>query len=136
MKKTTEVKTSELSGPLLDWAVAIASAQPVVIIPWAGKSDASTGHKMKYHWHRLFVDVDVDREEWSPSIDWAQGGPLIQKHNVWLAAPYGDRRCWNASYHTSQDHQDGDTALIAACRAIVSAKLGDVVSVPVELITP
>lgn len=138
MSKMIEVKVAELIGPALDWAVAQAVGQPIVVVPWAGMSDASTGHKMKYHWHRVLVDADVDREEWTPTCDWSQGGPLIDRYDIMFdvksfALPPHNRLI---AYRRGKPElaKVGHHRLVAACRAIVAAKLGDVVSVPAELV--
>lgn len=117
MSDFVEVKTAELTGPALDWAVASAtgevlsgeSIQAVHILVGAG------------------VDGDLQRK-FSPSTDWAVGGLLwdewatsMEHYDGWCVAVVGG------------DAQ-GPTKLIALCRAIVAAKLGDVVQVPTALI--
>ena len=112
-----KVKTAELIGPALDWAVAEAEGVPIVFSKAAG------------FWRRADIP---DLEEWSPSSSWEQGGPLIDKHNVEILRA-GD--CVMAKlYGLTNAAGDGKTPLIAACRAIVAAKLGDAVSVPEELV--
>lgn len=77
-------------------------------------------------------------DDWTPSVDWSQGGPLIEEHSVCLATVGGK---WFAAFEPGQglmewnDSGSGDTALVAACRAIVHAKLGETVKIPVELIS-
>lgn len=127
-----EVKTAELIGPALDWAVAKANGFAVQVRPYAEFCNASTGHKVKARYHRVWYEFDGDLEEYSPSADWSQGGPLIDKHNVEILRA-GD--CVMAKlYGLTNAAGDGKTPLIAACRAIVAAKLGDAVSVPEELV--
>ena len=70
---------------------------------------------------------------WMPSIDWGQGGPLIDSDDIDI---WGD--CGFFCAHLAIENKaivmcKGTTRLIAACRAIVAAKLGAVVSVPEEL---
>ena len=130
-----EVKTSELFGAALDWAVAKSTDFSVEVKPWGEFSNASTGHKIKARGFRVWYEFDGDLEEWAPSGDWSQGGPLIEKHKVIIAyhnAP--DRMPVATTIETNPDYEFGATPLIAAMRAIVSAKLGDVVSVPSELV--
>lgn len=130
--KTIEVKTAELIGPALDWAVAKANGFAVQVRPYAEFCNASTGHKVKARYHRVWYEFDGDLEEYSPSADWSQGGPLIDKHNVEILRA-GD--CVMAKlYGLTNAAGDGKTPLIAACRAIVAAKLGDAVSVPEDLV--
>lgn len=119
-----EVKTSELIGGSLNWAVAQAEEMNPFIL--SGGMYCGT-----------VVAVGNDKT-WSPSINWRQGGPLIDKHAISLVAYStnlnGSPRYWVAEpWSYCPIRIDGDTALIAACRAIVAAKLGDTVSVPKEL---
>ena len=68
---------------------------------------------------------------YSPSTNWAQGGPLIEQFGLDLWKHEG-KFC---AFHTRQHNKYcADTVLVAACRAIVAAKLGYVVLVPKELI--
>lgn len=116
----TEVKTADLVGAALDWAVAKSTDFSVEVKPWGEFSNASTGHKIN--------EFDGDLEEW------AQCGPLIEKHQITLFPPRYPGDKWGATYDVNSCMLDGDSALTAACRAIVAAKLGDVVSVPSELL--
>lgn len=107
-----EVKASELIGAALDWAVAKAEGDD--------------------HWTS---DRNVDwfawrMRNWKPSTDWSQGGPLIDKYRVAFEDNLGD---WFACIPGGM--ANGETHLIASCRAIVAAKLGDTVQVPAELLT-
>lgn len=107
-----EVKTSALSGAALDWAVVQAEGHPC---------------------GELHDDGYWSGPEYS--TDWSQGGPLIEKHRVdlhyaghaWMAQAGTLSKAWPLACY-------GGTALIAACRAIVAAHLGDVVQVPAELL--
>ena len=78
--------------------------------------------------------------EWSPSTDWAQGGPIIERE--WLNLNTEDEDDgdndwqWVADPHQSQDltcRRYGRTPLIAAMRCYVASKLGDEVDIPDEL---
>jgi hypothetical protein len=73
------------------------------------------------------------------STDWAQGGPLIEREGISIAL-MSDPTEWlaTAGYIVNAIEVDtpmktGPTALIAACRMIVAAKLGEEVDVPEEL---
>jgi hypothetical protein len=95
MKK---VKTSELSGQALDWAVARADGYPD-------------------------EDISVD---WNYSTDWAQGGPIIEREGIqiqkhrsgWVALP-------EDAQFSEEEYQEGPTILIAAMRCYVANKLGE-----------
>ncbi|MCE0860745.1 DUF2591 family protein [Pseudomonas alloputida] len=81
--------------------------------------------------------VESIRSIYSPSIDWSQGGPLVDKHHGGLhyEAHMADA---NFRYSSGPGRTGfwcyGPTALISFCRGLVKAKLGDIVQVPKELI--
>ena len=116
-----KIKTSELTGPALDWAVALAagylqagSSGYCVLIPNAGP-------------------VALPMRAWSPTTRWAQGGPIIEREVIALIHPKYD--CWTAHvYDKRVDDEsytlDGPTPLIAAMRCYVASHLGDEVEVP------
>lgn len=72
----------------------------------------------------------------SPSTDWSQGGPIIDRENIGLICqqPESTKRC---AYHQTAEgevfYHYGDTLLIAAMRCYVVSKLGGEVEVPDEL---
>lgn len=128
MTDLIEVKTADLVGEALGWAVGKAEgldvllAPPIYGNPW-----------------RVFVrytgEVTVRDVRYNPWEDWAIGGPLMQKHNVSLLCPQPDWHYW-AAWITDNGKdvaQGADVPLPAACRAIVAHKLGDAVQVPKEL---
>ena len=118
-----EVKTSELIGPALDWATAKASET---------KIDDSRGKELR-------IDIAPGfQSPWVPSVNWYQGGPLIEEHFVFVGPPNYDCKDYVASIPDPHDDEGclvvfGQTHLIAACRAIVASVFGDTVSVPKEL---
>ena len=108
------VKTSNLIGPALDWAVATCE----------GYSAAQAADI-----------VFCDSKAFAYSTDWSQGGPIIEREGIGLT--YSDSTpCW--WYATSQQGKRflrlGDTPLIAAMRCYVSSKLGDEVEIPEGLV--
>ena len=115
------MKTSELTGAALDWAVAKCEGER---IKWDADEEAF---------------IYYDREEggdrtWSPSTDWAQGGPSIEREGITVS--YGSPVVgleWMACDRGSTHIQHGPTYLIAAMRCYVASKLGDTVDVPAEL---
>lgn len=123
MSEMIEVKTADLIGAALDWAVAQADGWTAsIIVPVITPS--------KTYYEIRSPSGLVLR----PSTEWGQGGPLIEKHAITLLPPryLGDK--WGATYCVDSCMLDGTSPLIAACRAIVAAKLGDAVSVPAELL--
>jgi hypothetical protein len=104
------MKTSELSGAALDWAVAICEHN----VGWEPEGE--------------------DRDYYS--TDWAQGGPIIEREGIDICtSTYGG---WIATLITDWEdgtfvQGEGDTCLFAAMRCYVASKLGDEVEIPKEL---
>ena len=68
----------------------------------------------------------------SPSTDWSQGGPIIERENIALRGTWdGETAGWITM--KGRVEQTGPTPLIAAMRCYVASKLGDEVDVPTEL---
>jgi hypothetical protein len=103
------MKTSELTGAALDWAVGTAMKLPPPY--WADGKCANF------------------------STDWAQGGPIIEKEGFELcrieSSAFGIE--WRAQIDCDCRFY-GPTPLIAAMRCYVASKLGDEVDVPEELL--
>jgi hypothetical protein len=129
---TTKVKTSELVGAALDWAVGVA----------VGEKMFASAHLAGPCARRLCAD-GYTRDYYSPSTDWAQGGPLLDAHCKSFGCVQDRSGAWRAFGYGVGDDFDpsrqmrlasGHTILVAACRAIVAAKLGDTVEIPNELL--
>jgi hypothetical protein len=104
------MKTSELTGSALDWAVAKCEGAPEYVLnkPWRASE--------------LIEPY---------STNWAQGGPIIERERITLDS---DLTIWCASSDSNQSAMCyGPTPLIAAMRCYVASKLGDDVDVPEEL---
>jgi hypothetical protein len=106
------MKTSELTGAALDWAVAKCEGLPVT-----GK-----------HYDLRFID------EYPFSTDWAQGGPIIgrEKISILEAGDFWGARPLQDGVTPTRDSY-GPTPLIAAMRCYVASELGDDIDVPEEL---
>jgi hypothetical protein len=111
-------KVSELTGVLLDAAVAMAEGFE-------------------------YFNPPEDREGWAPSRGWYTGGPIIAREHISLTSPDMMPRPgfdWRAEMlgtllSREQGGRDrasatGSTALIAAMRAYVASKYGDEVDLP------
>ena len=102
-----KVKTNELTGTTLDWAVA--KCEGVV-----------------YHgpaWTKY-------------STDWAQGGPIIEREGISILYRVGVNMSANINGQYEQSvpyNQRGNAQLIVAMRCYVVSKLGDEVEIPEEL---
>ena len=111
-----KVKTSELTGTTLDWAVAKCEGH---IRPdggtYAGKWQGRVGY--------------------NPSTGPAQAWPIIDRERISVIShkPYPE---WGAHTDKRQKRivQLGPTSLIAAMRCYVASKLGDEVEIPQELL--
>jgi hypothetical protein len=115
-----KIKTSELTGAALDWAVA--------------KCEGVDG---------LFEAYEVGRHHFS--TNWAQGGPIIERECITISALYAQKNPPSPEYAhgewgayipcgiNSEAAGQGPTPLIAAMRCYVASKLGDEVEIPEEL---
>jgi hypothetical protein len=129
------MKTSELTGAALDWAVA----------KYEGYFDMGMASV-----HDGVADVFYFGEAWTPSTDWSQGGPIIERESIFVLreqSGFKGRRLWAATSGASKAiglnddsvklYRDafyfGPTPLIAAMRCYVASKLGDEVELPEEL---
>ena len=107
------MKTAELTGAALDWAVA----------------------RCEGAWVRDGIDDDCPEY----STDWAQGGPIIEREKVCIAW-LSKQDLGSEPEHYCVAHIDGvycrygQTPLIAAMRCYVASTLGDEVDVPKELL--
>ena len=122
-----KVKTADLIGPTLDWAVAKCESVNVEYI-----NDGIT---------RCLLRVSPFTGMYRPSVDWAVGGPLIEREELGLKrnAPCSQGREWVASPSITAKGAGGKwgygpTPLIAGMRGLVAARLGDEVDVPDELV--
>lgn len=72
--------------------------------------------------------------EYTPSIDWSQGGPIIEREFIDVVYCPGDA-AWRASMDMREKahEQYGPTPLIAAMRCYVVAKWNHEVEIPEEL---
>ena len=110
------MKTNELTGAALDWAVA--KCEGMLAEPWLWGDEQEVLMRYKF------------------STNWSQGGPIIERE--WI-----DLHCVNDSLWEAEcpapcglAMQNGPTPLIAAMRCRVASKLSDEVDVPEELCPP
>ena len=114
------MKTSELTGAALDWAVAKCAPDDTLCIYF----DEDTGEPLCH-------DDWLDNQEYKPSSDWSQGGPIIEREYIELTIDLA----WNAAIRggDKDDIAHGPTPLIAAMRCYVMSQLGDEIEIPEEL---
>ena len=99
------MKTSELTGAALDWAVAKCEG-------------VTEGKDSAWYYDR--------RNAYNYSTDRAQGGPIIEREKITLEWTGED---W-MGYIWHDAEFFGPTPLIAAMRCYVASKLGDEIEIP------
>lgn len=126
-----KIKTQDLIGPALDWAVGTCEGHDVVV----------TQSK------RIWIG---GKRPFDPSTDWSDGGPIIEREGIrWNKhdqMPYAwtpDHEYYDPLHEPMYEGYSevkwrgfayGPTLLIAAMRCRVASKLGDEVDVPEELL--
>jgi hypothetical protein len=111
------MKTNELTGAALDWAVAMCELK-------------TTGDK-----GALIHLIGYGKPIPNYSSDWAQGGPIIEREGFCIQPFKGGWECFVAHrlFEDDHHHSKGPTPLIAAMRCYVASKLGDEIDLPKEL---
>lgn len=126
MTDLIEVKTADLAGEALAWAVGTAEGLDVFLAP------PEYGNPWRVFVRRQ-AEVTESAQRFNPQEDWGLGGQLKIKHRI------GDGPTWDAwvAYPSRSneptDWLEGDTPLIAICRAVVVKLSGWSVQVPKEL---
>lgn len=111
------IKTSELTGPALDWAVAKCEGTGV----YFDEND---------------VEFATPLDGYTPSTDWSQGGPIIEREVISVVEHQGKDYVWFAWEKYAKNRKctaNGPTPLIAAMRCYCYAKLGKSINIPEEL---
>ena len=133
------MKTNELTGHALNWAVAQAEGDKVYR-PRLGRPE---------DWDKEAYLADGSDDRWvvrvqsrrvahyvdwtyNPSGDWMQGGPIIERENMEITR-LADDRGWKSTNYDQTIKAYGPTPLIAAMRCYVTSKLGEEVEIPEEL---
>ena len=106
------MKTSELQGVALDWAVA--KCEEII-----QGNDLNIGF--------------IREGGYAPSRYWNQGGPIIEREKI--ETFIRDEKWFSYSSNSTPEDFYGETPLIAAMRCYVASKLGNDVEIPNELTT-
>lgn len=115
-----KIKTADLTGPALDWAVAQLEG------------------KVHGYKHQL-VDDCRQVVSYSPSTNWSQGGPLLEREKLELRCNDYEWQAFCFGFPVAKAHSgrrvwaSGPAPLIAAMRCFCCAKLGDEIEIPQEL---
>lgn len=115
------MKTADLTGAALDWAVAELEKLDRVELTKTGVC----------YWTPR-VDGLSNFHLYDPSTNWKYGGPIIDKEIACLTDREHDTMPTAWSKHGGAGRM-GPTKLIAAMRCYVASKLGDEVEIPEEL---
>lgn len=116
------MKTSELTGAALDWAVAKCEVMPA---DWSFSCS-----KTEARFLEIFTYQHESRKGYCYSRDWSLAGPIIERERIDLR---GDGDGGWIAFDNLNPEQAGPTPLIAAMRCYVASKLGDEVTIPDEL---
>jgi hypothetical protein len=108
------MKTSELTGAALDWAVAKCEGED-------------------YCDHDGMNGIGIAFEATHYSTNWSQGGPIIEREKI-KTSPYHNQGEWWAEHAIAKSVEQGPTPLVAAMRCYVASKLGEDVDIPSDLI--
>lgn len=106
-------KVSDLEGAELDYWVAKAHG-------WKSDPDFLDSALDQGYW--TADGIFEPKHEWKPSIDWSQGGPIIEREKIQLEIIHGE---WGALIDVDAWPKYGPTPLIAAMRAFVASKFGN-----------
>jgi hypothetical protein len=109
-----KVKTNELQGAALDWAVAKCEGVKVAVSEF----------------NDLYFE---DGSAPAYSTDWAQGGPIIERERISVWARGNEWAAETFIPNHQGDEQEGPTPLIAAMRCYVASKMGEEIELPNEL---
>ena len=116
-----QIKVTEATNIQIDWLVSTLTNPE-----WDYEDRAYN----TFDW----VDTgDTNDEQYSPSTEWSQGGPLLCREGIaTYPMPGGVGGEWRAEKY-GRHLQAGPDPLIAAMRCFVASKLGETVEVPEEL---
>ena len=140
-----KIKTSELIDEKLDWAVSYALGHNPL------KDFHSHGMTWRGWWETAaYIDTKPNEYRRIPrySINWAQGGPIIEREKIDVFTSYegsyiegadAGSTGWASRRNTkggpiNPKRYLGPTPLIAAMRCYVTSELGDEVEIPEELL--
>lgn len=129
-----KIRTDSITDAALDWAV-LEALKPTLKDPsqaYIGTFGPLFGKGYRYPAWKS--------RKYSPSTDWAQGGPIIEReiHSITDTTMRSDMSfAWEAKIHVGAGlcvRMHGPTPLIAAMRCYVASKMGDTIDIPEELV--
>jgi hypothetical protein len=128
------MKTNELTGAALDWAVAQCEGlNPILGSSFErGHADGLDRYPFVYLHEPMKHNIAAPAfyTGYTPSVSWWIGGEIIERERIELVPD----EIWNAYKQDQHIPNTGMTPLIAAMRCYVASKLGDDVEVPEEVV--
>lgn len=117
------MKTSELTGAALDWAVAKCEG----FTEYDPITEKMLPPRKAYGWVSLC--------EYHYSTNWAQGGPIIEREFIEFGVSDINPVRYAAKIYVNDKRiiAHGATHLIAGMRAYVASKIGNNIEIPKEL---
>ncbi|MDE9443786.1 DUF2591 domain-containing protein [Xenorhabdus bovienii] len=142
-----KIKTSELTGRALDWAVAKVTDMDIYIFGrpsdaeygWIGNNNVTmesfvTSIVTIDFCGKMRIEFNGESKSYSPSTNWSQCGELIDTYLIELNNHVTSENEVEHWATCMDEYIYGSTALEAACRIVVHVKLGDEVDIPDELV--
>lgn len=152
-----KIKTADLIGPALRYAVAVCEGLNVGILTveeqWERFIEGALPEDLEKH-AEYYAAIKVgfktelckvhgdgykstlDARAWRFDEDWSVGGPIIEREKVEIGPTFSGTT-WAACYPnkptSKQCLANGPTPLIASMRCFCCAKLGDEIEIPQEL---
>lgn len=135
-----KVKTTTLKSRALDWAVGQCVPKHDVVL-------MMVGGRVEVGFHTTDDEGNPCLESYSPTTDWALGGPLAEEFHIdvasvlWDTVDKGPVRRFQATRHAGPDRNlpvvarvTGTTELEARLLCLVLSVKGDTLDIPDELI--
>lgn len=126
----TEVKTADLAGEALGWAVGKAEGLYLQLAP-PGYNGVPWRVFARYRGQAI-----EHTKRYNPWEDWALGGSLIEKHCFgaqWNSHLSSCQYCYRSGPATSVAWLHGSHPLIHFCKSLVELKLGLSIEIPTVL---
>lgn len=147
------MKTSELTGANLDWAVAKALGLTATTIYGLGsvrapgwyqiKQGRAVSYVLRPTYNKWVKQCETHpwqrgQEVWEPSVNWKQGGPLIEQEHISIEVDWDRRQtppelrfaCCTINQKAKGEWHKSPAPLVAAMRSYVAEKLGNFFEVP------
>jgi hypothetical protein len=126
------VNVSSLSGSALDWAIAMCEDLPVVLDPMGFNNGPQAGFWIWDESKRSSAKYQLIGHDYSPTKDWAIGGKLMEKYDIYPSRFHGCATTNPNRYQAGSGihWMRGETALIAVMRAVVGLRFGKEIELP------